>query len=369
MCYEKFMHSAADAYLRSMRRARMQRGEVVDDKPQPTNAPARKGPASPSLSSLWKDLPWQDLKDTLREIGARYKRVFLYIGIALLVGVGVQTLLDPQTRARLFGLKLAYTPQPSPLNYLAGFQHTVDIRANRNTGDMYTPVDMFTTNELTNVRIEKGRVRIPNLLLSIRRENRANDVVIAESHPTAQPMAFKMDADGNLTIKQRSAALRTNRVGEFVLPILPNHRIKPGQAWTEKVAWIDIAGDWRIRWDGQRRWQFEEIVPCGNHSCARLTYEASMTPRLFGRPSWMSRGKETAAVTAGRGEALFDLKTKTILSHTLTYAATIRATMANIGVIPYEKRVGSRTFNAPGELILELRNKIAVTKKSTPSET
>src|SRR5688572_9871359 len=85
MCYEKFLHSAADAYLRTMRLARKQRGEMPSETGS-SGARNRNRAPGPSFADRVNSIPWTEIRDRFHLFFSQFGRPFLYIGILIAAG-------------------------------------------------------------------------------------------------------------------------------------------------------------------------------------------------------------------------------------------------------------------------------------------
>jgi hypothetical protein len=169
--------------------------------------------------------------------------------------------------------------------------------------------------------------------------------------------------DGIIAQRLKGNALRLEKSAVFVMPWFPKNRLKPASVWTETVEWIDTFGDWKIRWQGQRRWRIQQFFSQGPSPTMQLAYEADLFPQILNRPAWLGTENLLLARVQGTGEALFDLRQRQLVSHSFSYATTLRVPIRDLSRIPDALRVGQRYFQVPGEIVLQLENKAAIQKQ------
>lgn len=360
MCYEPFTRSAADTYQRAIKRARAREaGEI----PQLEEASPARSQAKPRY-----DRP-SVLQPLLESAAARlwaWRRVALVVVGLLVAYVLVTKIVSPGTRFALFGARLAYSPPAKgEAKYVVGTMTEATRWAER-AGQLYAPMGgparvddigtlSFQPGKRTSSRGWQPTLSSLNWLVTRRDAARMTSQVLPRNHETLGAVRLAIDAKGQVTSRGTKSPARVAKAAVFIFPWTPKRRVKPGATWTDTAEWTDTVDGWTLRWAVERRWKAVEMLPCGEHDCVRLVYDAALTPRVALQPAWASSVRWEPLKVQGRGDALFDIDAKAVRTHALEYDATLRGRVPNLAVIPDTVRVGRRYFDAGGELVFQLK--------------
>ncbi|MFA5975453.1 MAG: hypothetical protein WC859_04730 [Elusimicrobiota bacterium] len=253
------------------------------------------------------------------------------------------------------------------LTYVVGTQSKSHSWAEHN-GVMDTPLPDANSQETGSVSVKAALPNGVNSTLVIRPQEWIRFVRIAETaqqqtipknHPSLAPAKIVMDPQRTLLERLGTDALRVGRVSNLIFPRFPKEALRPGNGWTETVQWAELLGEWTVFWRADLSWTFQKYDLCFNLPCARLTYQARLTPQLVGIPAWANtQTGPPAFVGQARGEALFDLKNKCVLSNQFGYSGKLSIPIKSLERIPWELRVGNPLTAEPGHIVIQFDEKI-----------
>jgi hypothetical protein len=364
-CHAKLRgHSAAENYLAHMRRAK-EREDAEEGVEAKKPAPKTKysSPSSPPIewgATLRKGTQWM----------VTYRRPLLILATGLLTFILIELSFDPGLRFRYLGTHLTYAFSPkAPTSYIVG--STIDIeRWSERSGQLDTPMGTLKIEELGTVNVSaKGATRkgveltvaSNNWLLNVHREKGLESHPLSDMPALLTPAHLWLDGKGRLIRRQQGESIRVAKSTQFLAPLFPKGRVREGQTWTDTSDWIDALDGWTLYWSAERTWRAEHPVPCGDDTCILLTYTATLTPQMTSQPGWMTDVDwQPQDTIQGTGELVFDTANHQVLSHHVEYNALLRARIQNLSQIPRELRVGRRAFPTAGEIVFNLKNRIAL---------
>ena len=291
----------------------------------------------------------------------------------ILIGVSVAIFgclhyLSPVTRLELYGTTLDHkVALPKPAIYLWGWQAHVKSWTERD-GRLDTPLTDESEEEVSTLLIDRQRGTITqNVLLvkpqewiqSLKRTEEFKNQTIPPSHPSIAAGRIILDKEGTLLERNAGAAWRTGRTLQFLFPKFPKGTLHRGSTWTESLEWTETIDDWTIGWEGDLRWAVKDFEMFDERPCARLVYEAAMKPVLRQEAFWAKASNREIAFTGqARGEAVFNVPDKSLVSNTFTYEGTLKIQIPNLEDVPEEHRVGSPISPNAGEIFLQVKDKM-----------
>src|SRR5689334_2792983 len=112
MCYEKFHRSAAETYMRAMKRAREKGG--YEPLPMPTeHAP------QPAPQAVSEPIPWAKIGGETRTFLVRFWRPLLLLASGLALFLLIGNVVSPETQFRYLGMRLVYRfSTDAPVRYI-----------------------------------------------------------------------------------------------------------------------------------------------------------------------------------------------------------------------------------------------------------
>lgn len=368
LCYEVLTHSAAEAYLRSVRREHREEKAKASEVGRP---PAPLESAVSSASEAVKQIDWAGLFREAAQTVKRFRKALLYAAATVAALFAAQTLGSPRTWFHLLGSRLAYRVPPSePLKYLVGFHYDLNVWSQRQ-GRLDTPIQRWRLDELGNALLENATMANPSgeRLVAVRpqewiqiayhgdlRQSRA----LPLDHPSLAAASVPLDRRGSALKRNVPLSPRLSKSVNFLMPRFPPERLRRGRAWEEPVEWIETIGDWKIHWSGRLRWTLEGQKDCGRDACAHLLYKADLRPQIWEAPQWAAGalGRPSYEGTA-QGDALFDHGRRRLYANSLKHEGVIRIPFSDLGAIPRRLRVG-RKVRGPGEIVLQLAHRIDI---------
>jgi len=363
MCYEVFNRSAADSYMRSVRRERLQAQR------QPPSATSSLQPVAREINDTIKNIDWAGLFRGLWGFVHHYRKsmgiVFAVAGVAILADF----LSSPAVRFSAYGSRLTYSfKNQKKTKYLVGLQTNVKIWSERQ-GQLDTPIDQFQVDNIGNVFLQKKDNSKDHALITmtpqewieiIRRGERTESRNIPLDHPTLAPMSVQIDGHGTLVQRYYRFSPRLAKSLDFLMPSFPRGTVRKGWAWTEPVQWVEMIGDWKIFWGGDLRWTVVGQANCGDTTCDQLEYQADLQPRLSSVPAWASGAVRIVNYHGtASGLALFDAHHGRLFSNSFRYDGMLRIPISDLSRIPRTLRVGRRV-RGPGELVFDYKSRIEI---------
>jgi hypothetical protein len=296
---------------------------------------------------------------------------------ALLMAAGILTIvsgliyyLSPITRLRLYGVTLEQpVASAGPANFLLGWHS--DVKSwTEHDGRLDTPLPHETTEETSTLSIERlPGTSTENLVLVkpqewICRVNSASgekNQVIPLNHPSIAAATVLLDKQWTLLERREGSAWRMGRALQFLIPKFPKGPLRPGSTWKEHLAWTEGIGDWRVGWQADLQWVLKGFETCYGAPCAQLSYEASLEPSLQQEAVW-SKGASHNIRFSGqaRGEALYNVAEKYVISNTLIYSGTAKIHIPQLSAVPEDLRVGAFSSDDDGDVVLQFNDKIDV---------
>jgi hypothetical protein len=368
MCYEVFNRSAADTYLKAMKRERLESQDAAEAASSPVVRETLQ-----ELQGTVKNVDWAGLGERLFPLLRKLWPVFL-IGAGLIAGgMTIRFLVRPALWYHLLGKKLSYAfPENDSLAFRVGMTEKIRSWSERD-GRLDTPLEEFQVEELGNVFLAPEKSSAKDLAAARLRVKEWIQVVhdarrpagsgmslshtIPLNHPSLADAHLTLDKKGFLMERPSSGALRTGKAAVFLAPLFPTHRLRRGEEWTERIEWTDIFNDWKIHWAGTRRWAVGELEPCDGGNCLRLTYQADVQPQLWASPGWAAKaGRQIEPQMSAEGVVLFDAAHQRLASSTFSYDGILRIPTQDLGRIPRELRVGRRVKKTPGDIVIRFEN-------------
>jgi hypothetical protein len=375
MCYEVFNRSAADAYLRQVRRDRLMREK--EEGPSETKDPALP-PADlkNSLRVLQEKLPpidWERLAQQAKAIGKHYLRPALWtVGILGMV-FAANTLRSPAIWYGIFG----YRPQYSfsgrgPVRYLSSYTTEFKSWSERlGSQAVDTPLQEFRLDEFGNLSLEKSQLEAKRIWaltarpvewLIIRREHGASAAksqMLSLRHGSLAGGRIFFNRKGTILRRDYPLTVRMGRSLNFAVPALPAKRLREGRSWTDTMVWVEAMGDWRVRWQGKVTWTLQEFVSEGNDKTVRISGEGALRPQLLDGPVWAAGGLKQAFFKGPPAHftLVFDRQQNIVLANTVIYSGTMMVPIHDLASIPWSLRIGRRV-RGPGRLVLNFKNRI-----------
>lgn len=362
MCYEVFNRSAADAYMRTIRRERLQA--------ERQNASASSlQPMVREINNTVKNIDWAGLFGGLGEFISHYRRIFaitLWIaGSAFLLSL----FSSPSVRFAAFGGHLEYLfKNQEKTKYLIGLQTNVKIWSERE-GRLDTPMDQFQVDNIGNVFLQKKGNFKDHTLVAItpqewieivRRGEHIESRNVPLNSPTLARVSVQLDRHGTLIQRNYKFSPRLAQSLDFLMPNFPRGTVRKRWAWTEPVQWVEMIGNWKIFWAGDLHWTVVGQADCGGDTCAQLEYRGDLQPSLSGGPDWASGVVRIINYHGtASGLALFDARRGRLFSNSFRYEGLLRIPITDLGRIPWELRVGRRV-SGPGELVFNYKNRIEI---------
>lgn len=374
MCYEVFNRSAADTYLHAVKREHQQ-----EQKPEaPVTPPIVSETVNQFMETL-KNVDWMGLGQRLLSFLRKLRPALLAVGGLIAFWITISFLFSPGLWYHLMGKKLRYSFSPGePSLYMVGMTEKIRSWSERG-GRLDTPLEEVQVEELGNVFFEpeKGtgnpqtavHLRVKEWIQIINDARRPSNSgvplshTIPLNHPSLADIHLALDKKGYMLDHLASQSIRTGKAAAFLTPVFPDHRIRRGQSWKERVEWTDIYNDWKIHWAGVLHWSAGEVAPCSEGNCVRLTYQAEIQPQLWASPAWAAKAvRYIEPQISTEGVALFDAAHKRLASNTFSYDGILHIPIQDLGRIPSELRVGRRVKKTPGEIVIRFENKIDLHK-------
>jgi hypothetical protein len=364
MCYEVFNRSAAQAYLQAVKREHRQQEEQKED-PQ---AVILSEHVVEEAKAVMRKVDWQKLYDTGASLLRRYWKILAGGAGLMVLWMLFSFLFSADLWFHLFGKKLTYAYRDqTPMQYLVGFKQHIKIWSERQ-GRLDTPIEDQKIDEMGNVILEKVPGEKTRAAYVHSREwiQILNDTagsashVIPKNHPSLAGGRIILNEKGVVQERRFVLSPRLGKSLPFLSPRFPQGSLRHHRSWDESIEWLDVYDDWKIYWAGTFHWTLGELEPCGQSTCAELTYTADLVPHLRGSPGWahgIVKRAEGNFTTDGR--ALFDYSHKRLADNTFAYDGLLHIPITKLERIPWEIRIGRRV-TGPGEIVIRLENKIEI---------
>jgi len=293
----------------------------------------------------------------------------LLILIGLSIGLfGLLYYLSPVTRLELYGTTFDHKVALSkPTSYLWGWQAHVKSWTERN-GQLDTPLADETADEVSTLLIDRQPGTITQNVLvvkpqewirSLKSAGEFKNQTIPTNHPSIAPGKIVLDKEGTLLERNAGAAWRTGRSLQFLIPKFPKGPLRRGSTWTESLEWTETINDWTIGWEGELRWAVKDFETFDDHPCAKLDYEAALKPSLRQEAFWAKgSGRDIQFSGQAHGEAIFNVREKSLVSNTFTYAGTLKIHIPSLENVPEERRVGFTISHSEGDVLLQVNDKM-----------
>lgn len=361
MCYEVFNRSAAQTYLRAIRRQRRE-----EDGPPPDEPEAKIKFQREVQASVFSRIDWATLANNLLAGLRKYWKVPIAALILLSVGTVALQLLSATFWYEHVGRKLTYAfPVKTPLVYLVGMKQNVKIWSERQ-GRLDTPMEKRSTDEMGNLVVQrlpaKGKTVIQvsarEWIQILNEDQGSTSRNIPSKHPSLVPGKILLDKQGTVLERRANATPRIGKSLGFLALRMPKGMLKAGRTWSENVQWTDEFNGWKVAWAGKVTWTLGIPQPCRQGSCTPLTAMGDLRPTLVDTPVWA-----TGAMGSVNGKAslqsrvLFDPGQKRLVSHAADYQGLLRVPIRSLERIPMELRVGRRV-KGPGEIALYIDGKV-----------
>jgi len=373
MCYEVFNRSAAESYMRAVKRERRSTAKASD------SDSVLSGPGTIDKTvEVFQRVDWTGLRNSVVSLLSRSRNVILIAGSLVLFWCTISFLFSASLWYHLLGKNLSYAfPSGESTAYMVGITQKYRSWSERG-GRLDTPLEDYQVEELGNVLLSREKSSSKNQsVLRLRakewiqvlhdaRES-SNGIPLSHAiplnHPSLAAARLRLDKKGYLAERRAAATPRIGKTAVFLTPWLPTGRIRRGRTWTERVEWMDVFNEWKIHWVGTLLWTAGELEPCSDGRCVRLTYQATVQPQLWEAPSWASKGVRYAqSQMSTEGLALFDVTHHRLASNTFSYDGLLHIPIRDLGLIPRDLRVGRRVKKTAGEIVIRFENKIDLHK-------
>lgn len=360
MCYEVFNSSAAKTYLRTVR-AQNRQAELEENAPIIDIDKNFK-----KLDAAFDKVNWIGAGLWIKNFATTYKKPLLVVlGFCVLAPL---LFLIKETATHLQAYRFEYA-FPQPTRYLVGYHTTIKSWSERQ-GQLDTPLDDFKIDEVGNVIVQsETKTKKGPQTLSLRAEewiqmSEGSSSVsrpIPLNHPSLAPGTVLLDAKRRVAERRITATPRLAKGAAFILPSFPIGGTRAGRQFKQIVDWVELLGDWKVRWTGQLLWTVKGQAACGPNACTHLTYQATISPELWNVPDW-ARGQVGHPRFEGtaQGDVLFDAGNRRIFAHNFSADGTFRVPLNDLSRIPSELRVGRRVPEFPGVIVMQLHNQIDV---------
>jgi hypothetical protein len=285
-----------------------------------------------------------------------------------------RSLLDPNLWYHLFGRNLTYAfSDKTPAAYMVGLSQDIQCWSERQ-GRLDTPMEKYRVEDIGNVFFEKRKTAQKNRFLAALKPREWIQVIhdaqgtashdIPLNHPSLIEGRAIFAKKGTLVERHAKLSPRLSKALIFLTPAFPPGPLRHGRTWTEPVEWLDVYNDWKVDWIGTLHASLGELEPCGRGTCARVIYQAELRPRLWDAPSWAGKTARTArGKIATEGTALFDVNAQALVSNLFSYEGLLYVPIADLGLIPWELRIGRRVKDVPGDIVIRIQNKIDIRKE------
>ena len=301
-------------------------------------------------------------------LGQKILAAFLIL-IGLSIGIfGLLYYLSPVTRLELYGTRLDHkVALARPTNYLWGWQAHVKSWTERD-GQMDTPLADETMEEVSTFRIDRQPGTMTQNVLVVKPQEWISSLesagdfknqTIPSTHPSIAPGRIILDKQGTLLERSAGAAWRTARALQFLFPRFPKGFLRRGNTWTEPLEWTETINDWTLGWKGDLRWSVKDFETLNDQPCARLVYEAALSPSLLKEVFW-AKGSSRDVQYSGKnhGEAIFNVQEKSMVSNTFAYEGTLKIHIPNLENVPEALRVGAPITHSEGDVVLQVNDKM-----------
>ncbi|MFA5975459.1 MAG: hypothetical protein WC859_04760 [Elusimicrobiota bacterium] len=365
MCYEVLIHSAAEAFLRSARRERLQaqQGGKIED-------PVFLGSVVSDTASVAKEIDWVELSRATAQAVKRFHKLILW-GLVAIATLGIIRLLSStETWFFLIGTRLSYSvpPKISP-RYFISFHYDLNTWTEKQ-GRLDTPLPHWRVDELGNVFLEKAKgssakdpkltIRPQEWIQIVYRGDVRQSQAFPLSHPSLTPVSVGLDRHGFVVQRKFQLSPRLAKGVDFLVPRFPKGFLKKGRTWAEPIQWIETIGEWKIHWSGKFHWTLMGQQDCEQDTCTQLFYKAELHPKIWEAPRWatgaIGRPSFTGATT---GNVFFNNNTKRLYSNDLKSDGILRIPLSNVGLVPRKTRVGRKVLG-PGEIVLQFSNRVSI---------
>jgi hypothetical protein len=306
----------------------------------------------------------------MKSLIAKGLPLLMILGGILILVFGLRYYQSPLTRLRLYGVILEQPIASSgPANFLLGWHS--DVKSwTEHDGRLDTPLADETTDETSTLRVERLHGTSTENLILVKPQEWISTVhnaygiqnqVIPLNHPSIVAATILLDKQWTLLERQEGSAWRVGRAMQFLIPKFPKGLVRPGSTWTEHLAWQEGIEGWRIGWQADLQWVLKGFDTCYGVPCAQLSYVASLQPTLLQQAPW-SKGANPLIGYAGeaRGDALYNVAEKFVISNSMTYSGTVRIHIPKLNAIPVELIMGISRGDGDGDVVLQFNDKIDV---------
>ncbi len=370
LCYEVLNRSAADAYLRGIQRERLQ----AQRQNERSNRIKGLGDMLSDAGEVAKQVDWRGISSGGMSLARRYRKGLAWALAALALVAAVYWMHSSPFLQNLVGYRLEYRfSRKKPIKFLVEFENQGKSWSERQ-GHLDTPLPSWHITQLGNVMLQtvkedsqKGETRVgirPQEWIEIAyHDDQGQSRSIPLDHPSVAPASVLLDRHGTVRQRDASPSVRLGKSVQFLMPAFPKGAMRRGRHWSEPVQWVESFGDWRIAWSGELDWTLLNEELCGADACAHLLYHARVQPQLRQVPDW-AKGHVGGARYDGsaEGDALFDSSREQLFANSFKQHGLLRIPITDLGRIPYELRVGRRVKDVPGEIVMQLTNRIDIRK-------
>ncbi len=284
---------------------------------------------------------------------------------------------SPMTRLELYGVRLFHhVATKAPATFLFGWESVLESRTEQG-GRMDTPLINATMNEVSSLLVERERgasaqdilhVQPKEWIKSIKNALDFKNETVPLNHPSIAEGRVRVDKQGTLIERAGDGPgihevpfWRMSRALQFLFPAFPKGSLRKEATWTDHVEWTDTISEWRIGWKADLRWVVKDFEIVYEKPCARLVYEATLTPRILQEPVWVGgAGKTIQYNVQGSGEVLYSIKEKSLISNTFDYTGTLMIPIPDLELVPDTQRVGDVLIMGKGDVVLKFKNKLDV---------
>lgn len=362
MCYEVFSRSAAETYLRQVRRERYAR--------------EKKAASEKTLASVnsWtqqaiRSVDWALWFGRAARLYQRHKPWVLGMVAALGVWMAWTLAHSPSVQLAVGGARLQYAFKMKKMSgAILGARSDFKIWSERPGGGMDTRIADSGADEIATLVLKKSSktvvsVRPSQWWVEWRHDGKSKGRMLSLDNSSMAPAVIVLDRRGALRQRRYGLETRLARSMPFLAPMFPGRRLHNGERWSETVEWTELIGDWRIHWSADLAWSLQGVVACGDGTCEHLVYDAALHPRLLSGPSWGSFYLASARFSGvGHGEAAFDRRAGQLMSNSFSYTGTFRVPAKDLAQIPKSLRVGRSMRHTPGDIVVDFSNSLNIRK-------
>jgi hypothetical protein len=304
--------------------------------------------------------------------GHRFYPILILILAIATAGVFYVRFLASQTHLAVEGSRLRYRFfEYSTYRYLVNFHSEIAIWAARNNQldarlESHTSEDtgLLTLSTLSANAQRQTLLIEPSEWFGTRKSGQdQTSAPLTPDDPSLSPGTVLMDNGGNVLKRDDVAASRLGKSLPFLTPRWPKELHRKGDSWTETIEWTDQIDLWKIRWQGELQWTLTRYEACSQSKCARLKYEAHLTPTLMDTPAWARSVVSSINFNGDAfGTALFDMQQNQLVSNSFSYRGALSIALLDLARIPAYKHAPGPRIHEPGAVVVQLTNKININK-------